>query len=235
MLKIGCHQSISAGYKALAREAEELGATSLAYFTRNPRGGAVRPLDLEDMAAFLLLAKEMGLFPIIAHAPYTYNLASDKKHVRGFSRTAMEEDLQRMDYLPGNYYNLHPGSHVGQGKEKGIELIITALNDLLKEDYQTMILLEGMAGKGSEIGSSFEDLLNILQGLDKADRVGVLLDSCHLYDAGYDIKEDLQGVLLDFDKTVGLNKLKALHINDSKNPLASGKDRHEKSVWEVLE
>jgi deoxyribonuclease-4 len=140
----------------------------------------------------------------------------------------MKEDLQRMDHIPGNYYNFHPGSHVGQGVEKGIELIVSALNDLLKTDYQTMILLEAMAGKGSEIGRSFEELQSILQGLDHPQRVGILLDTCHLYDAGYDIKEDLQGVLQDFDKTVGLNKLKAMHINDSKNPFASHKDRHEK-------
>ncbi len=228
MLKVGCHQSIAGGYRAMAQEAKELGATTLSYFSRNPRGGGVRALDLKDMQAFHFLGQEMGLFPIVAHAPYTYNLASDKTHVRSFALSSMKEDLQRMDHIPGNYYNFHPGSHVGQGVEKGIELIVSALNDLLKTDYQTIILLEAMAGKGSEIGRSFEELQSILQGLDHPQRVGVLLDTCHLYDAGYDIKEDLQGVLQDFDKTVGLNKLKAMHINDSKNPFASHKDRHEK-------
>ena len=228
MLKVGCHQSIAGGYRAMAQEAKELGATTLSYFSRNPRGGGVRALDLKDMQAFHFLGQEMGLFPIVAHAPYTYNLASDKTHVRSFALSSMKEDLQRMDHIPGNYYNFHPGSHVGQGVEKGIELIVSALNDLLKTDYQTIILLEAMAGKGSEIGRSFEELQSILQGLDHPQRVGILLDTCHLYDAGYDIKEDLQGVLQDFDKTVGLNKLKAMHINDSKNPFASHKDRHEK-------
>ncbi|NLY36483.1 MAG: deoxyribonuclease IV [Tissierellia bacterium] len=228
MLKVGCHQSIAGGYRAMAQEAKELGATTLSYFSRNPRGGGVRALDLKDMQAFHFLGQEMGLFPIVAHAPYTYNLASDKTHVRSFALSSMKEDLQRMDHIPGNYYNFHPGSHVGQGVEKGIELIVSALNDLLKTDYQTIILLEAMAGKGSEIGRSFEELQSILQGLDHPQRVGVLLDTCHLYDAGYDIKEDLQDVLQDFDKTVGLNKLKAMHINDSKNPFASHKDRHEK-------
>lgn len=228
MLKIGCHQSIAGGYEALAEEAQKLGATTLAYFTRNPRGGAIRALDRQDMEAFHQRGESQGLFPIVAHAPYTYNLASDKAHLRRFALDSMKEDLQRLEFLPGNYYNFHPGSHVGQGVEKGIELIISALNELLETDYQSLILLEGMAGKGSEIGGSFQELQHILQGLKKPENVGITLDSCHLYDAGYNIKEDLEGVLREFDQIIGLDKLRALHLNDSKNDFASKKDRHEK-------
>lgn len=228
MLKVGCHQSISGGYKAMADEAPWLDATTLAYFTRNPRGGKARALDLDDISAFNEKAKELGLFPLVAHAPYTYNLASDKDHVRSFALNSMLEDLERMEHLPASYYNFHPGSHVGQGVEKGIELIISTLDILLERGFKTTLLLEGMAGKGSEIGGRFEELQWILQGVKQADMLGVTLDSCHIYDAGYDIKTDLQGQLDLFDQIVGLDKLKALHLNDSKNDFASKKDRHEK-------
>lgn len=228
MLKVGCHQSISGGYKAMADEAQWLDATTLAYFTRNPRGGKARALDLDDISAFNEKAKELGLFPLVAHAPYTYNLASDKDHVRSFALNSMLEDLERMEHLPASYYNFHPGSHVGQGVEKGIELIISTLDILLERGFKTTLLLEGMAGKGSEIGGRFEELQWILQGVKKVDMLGVTLDSCHTYDAGYDIKTDLQGQLDLFDQIVGLDKLKALHLNDSKNDFASKKDRHEK-------
>lgn len=228
MLKLGCHQSISGGYLAMAKEAQWLGSTTLAYFTRNPRGGSVRPLDLQDLEAFVKEADALSLFPLVAHAPYTYNLASDKEQVRSFALQSMMEDLERMEHLPPCYYNFHPGSHVGQGKEKGIELILEALNLVLKRGFKTTLLLEGMAGKGSEIGGSFEDLAMILQGVSDSRYLGVTLDSCHVYDAGYDIKKDLQAVLDQFHQVVGLEKLKALHLNDSKNDFASKKDRHEK-------
>lgn len=228
MLKIGCHQTIAGGYHAMAKEAQWLGSTTLAYFTRNPRGGSVRALDLEDISRFNEEATEMGLFPLVAHAPYTYNLASDKEHVRSFALNSMLEDLERMEHLPASYYNFHPGSHVGQGAEKGIELIIQALNTVLHRGFKTTLLLEGMAGKGSEIGGRFEELNWIIQGVNDAKMLGVTLDSCHAYDAGYDIKNDLEGQLDTFNKIVGLDRLKALHLNDSKNDFASRKDRHEK-------
>jgi len=210
----------------MGREALAIGADTFQFFTRNPRGGKAKPIDEEDIEKFLKLAEENHFGKLVAHAPYTLNPCSATEKVRAFAYTAMEDDLKRMEYIPGNYYNFHPGSHVGQGVSKGIELITGLLNDVLKPEQSTIVLLETMAGKGSEIGGSFDELAAIIDGVALKDKIGVCMDTCHISDGGYDIIGDLDGVLEEFDRVVGLDKLHALHINDSLNPAGSHKDRH---------
>lgn len=228
MIQIGCHLSSSKGFLHMGKEAVSIGADTFQFFTRNPRGSKAKPIDEEDIAKYRAFAKEHGIGVIVAHAPYTLNPASGDPKVREFARMTLEDDLKRMDLLPGNVYNFHPGSHVGQGIETGIQLIAEILNEILRPDQQTTVLLETMAGKGTEIGSRFEELAEVLSQVRYPEKMGVCLDTCHVYDAGYDIVQDLDGVLETFDRVIGLEKLKAVHINDSKNPFQSHKDRHEK-------
>jgi len=228
MLKIGCHLSASKGYMHMGREALSIGANTFQFFTRNPRGGNAKPVDEKDAAAFCTFAKENGMEIILAHAPYTLNGCSADASIRDFARRTMLDDLQRMEYVPGNLYNFHPGSHVGQGVEAGIEMIAEMLNAILWQDMHTTVLLETMAGKGSEVGGRFEELRAIIDRVALQEKIGVCLDTCHVHDGGYDIVNDLDGVLTDFDRIIGLDRLKAVHINDSKNPLGVRKDRHEK-------
>lgn len=228
MLKIGCHLSSSKGYAAMGREARRIGADTFQFFTRNPRGGSAKQLDPEDVAEFLAFAREQGIEKILAHAPYTLNACSADPHVREFARNTMADDLERLEYTPGNYYNFHPGSHVKQGAEKGIEYISGMLNTVLKPGQHTTVLLETMSGKGSEVGRSFEELRAILDRVELSDQIGVCLDTCHVWDAGYDIAGNLDGVLEEFDRIIGLGRLKAIHLNDSMNPLGAAKDRHAK-------
>ncbi len=228
MLKIGCHLSSSKGYLAMGKTAVEIGANTFQFFTRNPRGGAVKPLDLEDMRAYVEFAGEHGIGPILAHAPYTLNACAKDEGLREFAKNVMEEDLMRLSYIPGAMYNFHPGSHVKQGSEAGIELIAGHLNSILKEDQQTTVLLETMAGKGSEVGRTFEELCAIIDRVELKEHLGVCLDTCHVYDGEYDIVNHLDEVLESFDEIIGLSRLKAIHLNDSKNPFGSHKDRHEK-------
>ena len=227
-LVIGCHLSTAAGYAAMANDAVSIGATTFAFFTRNPRGGNVRALDDVDLAAFLATLEEHRIGPLVAHAPYTYNLCSSKPETVEFARRAMREDLARMELLPGHLYNLHPGAHVKQGADVGVRLICEGLNEVLEPGQATTVLLETMAGKGSEVGRSFEELARIIDGVAHDELLGVCLDTCHVADAGYDIVHDLDGVLDEFDRVIGLERLRALHLNDSKNPLGSHKDRHER-------
>ena len=222
-MKIGSHISSAKGYEAMGKQALKLGASTFAFFTRNPRGGNAKAVDKEDVEKFLTLWKAKGYGKIVAHAPYTLNACSDKPEVRRFAREAFAEDLQRMEYTPGNYYNFHPGSHVGQGTEEGIRWITELLNECLYEEMTTTVLLETMAGKGSEIGRSFEELQAILGQVRLSGKLGICLDTCHVWDAGYDIAGDLDGVLEEFDRIVGLDRLKAIHINDSQNGLGSHK------------
>lgn len=226
MMWIGSHISSAKGYEAMGKQALKLGASTFAFFTRNPRGGSAKTIIREDVDRFLKLWDKQGYGKIVAHAPYTLNACSDKPEVRGFAREAFAEDLERMEYTPGNYYNFHPGSHVGQGAEKGITLIAELLNTCLYENMTTTVLLETMAGKGSEIGRNFCELRAILDQTKLSEKVGICLDTCHVWDAGYDIVNDLDGVLEDFDRTIGLDRLKAVHLNDSMNGLGSHKDRH---------
>ena len=228
MLKIGCHLSSSKGYAAMGREARRIGADTFQFFTRNPRGGSAKQLDPEDVAEFLAFAREQGIEKILAHAPYTLNACSADPHVREFARNTMADDLERLEYTPGNYYNFHPGSHVKQGAEKGIEYISGMLNTVLKPGQHTTVLLETMSGKGSEVGRSFEELRAILDRVELSDQMGVCLDTCHVWDAGYDIAGNLDGVLEEFDRIIGVGRLKAIHLNDSMNPLGAAKDRHAK-------
>ena len=228
MLQIGCHLSASKGYLHMGREAVSIGANTFQFFTRNPRGGSAKAVDEKDVAAFRAFAAENGIGVILAHAPYTLNGCSADPAIRDFATRTMQDDLRRMEYLPGNLYNFHPGSHVGQGIDAGIEMIAAMLNAILWEDMHTTVLLETMAGKGSEVGGSFEELRAILDRVALSGHMGVCLDTCHVHDAGYDIAGDLDGVLTRFDKAVGLDKIRAVHINDSKNPLGARKDRHEK-------
>ena len=233
MLTLGCHLSAAGGYEHMAKEALKIGANTFAFFTRNPRGGKAKALDPEDIRRFHALwnaPREDGLTvgKLVAHAPYTLNPCSAKENVREFAELAMTEDLALMEHLPGNYYNFHPGSHVGQGAEVGIGLIADLLNKVMRPGQQTTILLETMAGKGSEIGGRFEELAEIISRVEVTDKIGVCLDTCHVSDGGYDIISDLDGVLAEFDRIVGLDRLKALHLNDSKNPVGAHKDRHEK-------
>lgn len=228
MAYIGSHISASKGYEAMGKQALKLGANTFAFFTRNPRGGKAKAIDPEDVDRFLSLAKEHSFGKLVAHAPYTMNACAAKEEIRAFAKDTMEDDLLRMEYTPGNYYNFHPGSHVGQGAEAGIAMIADLLNEVLKPEQTTTVLLETMAGKGSEVGRSFEELQAILEKVTLREKVGVCLDTCHVWDAGYDIVNDLDGVLASFDGTIGLSNLKAIHMNDSMNPLGSHKDRHEK-------
>lgn len=228
MFAIGCHLSASKGYLAMAKEAKKIGANTFQFFTRNPRGGVAKKIDGEDVKKFLEFSKENGINVILAHAPYTLNACSADEKIRDFSIRTMKDDLERMEYTPGNLYNFHPGSHVGQGVEVGITYIIEALNEVLTKEQTTTVLLETMAGKGSEIGSKFEEIKSIIDGVNLKEKLGVCLDTCHVNDAGYDIINNLDGVLEEFDKIIGLDKLKAIHINDSKNILGAHKDRHEK-------
>ncbi|MGN0076094.1 MAG: deoxyribonuclease IV [Parafannyhessea sp.] len=225
---IGCHLSTSEGYAAMGRRAVEIGANTFAFFTRNPRGGNAKPLDPDDVAELRRIMAEKDFGPLVAHAPYTMNLCSSKASTVEFARTAMADDLRRMEELPGNYYNFHPGSHVKQGADRGIELICEGLNQVLFEGQRTTVLLETMAGKGTEVGRSFEELARIIDGVRLDSHLGVCLDTCHVNDAGYDVAGDLDGVLDEFDRVIGLDRLRALHLNDSKNPRGSHKDRHEK-------
>lgn len=227
-LFIGCHLSSSKGFAAMGQTALSIGATTFAFFTRNPRGGSAKPIDPADARALLGLISENGFGRLVAHAPYTLNPCSDKDRAREFAHEAMGDDLVRMESLPGNYYNFHPGSHVGQGPERGIELICETLNDVLSEEQSTTVLLETMSGKGSEVGGTFDEIAAMIAGIRLSSHVGVCLDTCHVSDAGYDIINDLDGVLDEFDRVIGLDRLKALHLNDSKNPAGSHKDRHEK-------
>lgn len=228
MFKIGCHLSSSKGYKNMAEEAHQIGANTFQFFTRNPRGGSAKAIDENDIAEFQKLAQEYGIDVILAHAPYTLNCCSDKPEVREFAINTMKDDLSRMEYTPNQLYNFHPGSHVGQGIETGIKYIIDALNMVLTAEQSTTVLLETMAGKGSEIGSQFEEIRQIIDGVNLQDKLGVCLDTCHVSDAGYDIVKNLDGVLDEFDKIIGLERLKAIHLNDSMNPLGAHKDRHQK-------
>ena len=226
MLALGCHLSISGGYEATVRTAHSIGANTFAFFTRNPRGSQARPEDAEDAAKAVKRMQELSFAPLVAHGAYTMNLCTADASARAFAASILADDLRRMAALPGNFYNFHPGSHVGQGADTGISQIVDALKAALAPGYPVTVLLEGMAGKGSEIGGKFEELRAIIDGVGSSD-VGVCLDTCHVYDAGYDIVNDLDGVLQEFDRVVGLDRLKAIHINDSKNPFASHKDRHE--------
>lgn len=228
MLNIGCHLSAAKGYEHMGKEALKIGANTFAFFTRNPRGGKSKAIDEEDIAKFLKIAEENKFATLVAHAPYTLNPCSATEKVREFAYIAMKEDLQRMEYTPGNYYNFHPGSHTGQGVEKGIQLISELLNNILTEEQSTTVLLESMAGKGSEVGGNFEELAQIIDRVKLKDKIGVCLDSCHISDGGYDIVNDLDGVMEEFDKIVGLKYLKAMHLNDSLNPMGAKKDRHAK-------
>lgn len=225
-LTIGCHLSIAKGYRAIAEEAVSLGANTFQFFTRNPRGGKAKAIDPADVASFRAYAAEQGIERILAHAPYTLNPASATEKTRDFARMALAEDLARMENTPGQLYNMHPGSHVGQGVDVGIDLIAAALDEALRSEQTTMLLLETMAGKGSEIGGRFEELAAIIERVGLRDKVGVCLDTCHVWDAGYDIAGDLDGVLREFDEVVGLDRLKAVHLNDSLNPRGARKDRH---------
>ena len=228
MLYIGSHISASKGYEAMGKQALKLGANTFAFFTRNPRGGKAKAIDEEDVKRFLALAKEHSFGKLVAHAPYTMNTCAAKEDIRRFARETMADDLARMEFTPGNYYNFHPGSHVGQGSDTGIAMTAEILNEVLKPEQTTTVLLETMSGKGSEIGRNFEELKEILDKVELKEKMGVCLDTCHVWDGGYDIVTDLDGVLASFDKVVGLVLLKALHMNDSMNPLGSHKDRHEK-------
>lgn len=228
MLTIGAHLSASKGYTAMLKQAQEIGANTFQFFTRNPRGGSAKAIDQKDVDTFLELMKSENFPVILAHAPYTLNCCSAKPETREFALNTFADDLKRMEYTPGQLYNFHPGSHVGQGEEVGIEQIAEILNKVLFPEMTTTVLLETMAGKGTEIGRSFDELRSIIDRVELSDKMGVCLDTCHIHDGGYDIVNDLDGVLEEFDKVIGLDRLKAIHLNDSKNPLAAHKDRHEK-------
>ncbi len=228
MFTIGCHLSASKGYLAMAKQAVSIGANTFQFFTRNPRGGKAKEINEDDVKAFLEYSKEHGINRILAHAPYTLNACSADSGIREFAKNTMADDLKRMEYTPGNYYNFHPGSHVGQGVEVGIDFIAEMLNEILRKEQTTTVLLETMSGKGSEVGRNFEELKAIIDKVKLKDKLGVCLDTCHIWDGGYDVVNNFDGVLDEFDKIIGLEKLKAIHLNDSKNDLSSHKDRHEK-------
>lgn len=223
---IGNHLSSAKGYEAMGKQAVRLGGETFAFFTRNPRGGKAKEIKPEDVEKFLEIAKEQHFGKIVAHAPYTMNACAAKEDIRELAHTMFTDDLKRMEYTPGNYYNFHPGSHVGQGTETGITLIAELLNQVLYPEQTTTVLLETMAGKGSEVGRNFEELQAIIERVDLKEKIGVCLDTCHVWDAGYDIVEHLDEVLKEFDRIIGLERLKAIHLNDSMNPLGSHKDRH---------
>ena len=226
MLKIGCHLSSAKGFLAMGKTAAEIGANTFQFFTRNPRGGAAKPIDEADAAAYRAFAAEHGFFPILAHAPYTLNACAADPKLREFAKNTMADDLARLEHFPGSLYNFHPGSHTGQGLETGITQIADTLNAILTPAMHTTVLLETMSGKGTEVGSRFEELREILDRVTLTEQMGVCLDTCHVSDAGYDVAGDLDGVLTEFDRVVGLHRLKALHLNDSLNPVGAHKDRH---------
>ena len=226
MFYIGCHLSASDGFLAMGRTALSIGANTFQFFTRNPRGSKAKAIDPADVAAFLALAAENGFGTLVAHAPYTINPCSKDEHTREFARMTLADDLKRMEHIPGNVYNFHPGSHTGQGMETGIGQIAETLNAILTPDIRTTVLLETMSGKGSEVGSRFEELREIIDRVELSDKLGVCLDTCHVSDAGYDIADDPDGVLTEFDRVIGLDRLRAVHVNDSLNPRSSHKDRH---------
>ena len=226
MFYIGCHLSASDGFLAMGRTALSIGANTFQFFTRNPRGSKAKAIDPADVAAFLALAAENEFGTLVAHAPYTINPCSKDEHTREFARMTLADDLKRMEHLPGNVYNFHPGSHTGQGMETGIAQIAETLNAILTPDIRTTVLLETMSGKGSEVGSRFEELREIIDRVELSDKLGVCLDTCHVSDAGYDIADDPDGVLTEFDRVIGLDRLRAVHVNDSLNPVGSHKDRH---------
>lgn len=227
MFKIGCHLSSSKGYMAMGKEAVSIGANTFQFFTRNPRGGTAKPLDLKDVAAYRDFAAANNLQPILAHAPYTLNACAADEGLREFALNTIKDDLNRLSHIPGTMYNFHPGSHVKQGVEAGIQLIADMLNAVIPDASTSTILLETMAGKGTEIGRSFEELQEIIGRVACSDNLGICLDTCHVFEGGYDIVHNLEGVLADFDRIIGLPRLKAIHLNDSKNPIGSHKDRHE--------
>ena len=226
MFYIGCHLSASDGFLAMGKTALSIGANTFQFFTRNPRGSKAKAIDPADVAAFLELAAENGFGTLVAHAPYTINPCSRDEHTREFARMTLADDLRRMEHIPGNVYNFHPGSHTGQGMETGIGQIAETLNAILTPDIRTTVLLETMSGKGSEVGSRFEELREIIDRVELSDKLGVCLDTCHVSDAGYDIADDPDGVLAEFDRVIGLDRLRAVHVNDSLNPRGSHKDRH---------
>lgn len=227
MLKIGCHLSSTGGFKAMALAAKSIGANTFQYFTRNPRGCVAKPIDKEDIDEFLKIYKEENFAPIVAHCPYTLNLCSAKENIRNFSKNVFKDDIARTDLIPGSFYNFHPGSHTGQGEDIGIKQISEALNEIITSNQKTTILLETMAGKGSEIGGNFSELREIIDNIKIKEKIGVCLDTCHVFDGGYDIVSNLEGVIEEFDKVIGLDRLYVIHLNDSKNTLGSKKDRHE--------
>ena len=227
MFKLGCHISSSKGFLAMGKEAVRVGANTFQFFTRNPRGSAAKPIDNADTAAYIKFAAEHTLSPCLAHAPYTLNASAAESSIREFARETMADDLARLERIPGCFYNFHPGSHVKQGVDVGISYIVEMLNMVIKPEQSTVLLLETMAGKGSEIGRSFEELRAIIDGVALKDHLGVCLDTCHVFDGGYDIMNDFSGVMKEFDRVIGLERLKAIHLNDSKNTLGSRKDRHE--------
>ncbi len=227
-LRIGCHLSTAGGFLAMAKTAEQINASTFQFFTRNPRGGAAKAWDPQDVSAMLEYFEKAGIAAPLAHAPYTLNSCASDDNIRRFARETMKDDLERLEMIPGAMYNFHPGSHVGQGAEEGVRLISDTLNSVLCKDLHTTVLLETMAGKGTEVGRNFEELRSILDRVELTEKMGVCLDTCHVWDGGYDIVEDLDGVLREFDSVIGIDRLKAIHINDSMNPRGSHKDRHEK-------
>lgn len=228
MFVIGSHLSISKGYLHMGQEASSIGANTFQFFSRNPRGGQVRAFDEADMKALVAYMEEHNFGRLLAHAPYTLNACAAKPDLREFAKNSMREDLERMEYIPGNMYNFHPGSHVKQGMDQGIEYIIDCLNEVMFPGMKTTVLLEAMAGKGTEVGSKFEELARIIDGVKLKEYLGVCVDTCHIHEGGYDIVNNLEGVLDEFDSIVGINRLHAIHLNDSKNPIGAHKDRHEK-------
>ncbi len=224
---IGCHLSSARGFTAMAQAALQIGANTFQYFSRNPRGGKAREFIESDLKEFLKILEENKFSHIVSHAPYTMNLCSSNEHIRDYSQSIFAEDIQRLENVPGSYYNFHPGSHTGQGIDKGIIQITDALNNTLRSDQTTTVLLETMTGKGSEVGGKIEDLARIIKGVELKEKLGVCIDTCHIFDAGYDIVNNLEGVLEEIDKKIGISKVKAVHLNDSKNALGSKKDRHE--------
>lgn len=228
MYYIGNHLPVSKGYAVMGEMALKLGGNTFAFFTRNPRGGKAKEIDEEDVKELLNIIEENGFGKLVAHAPYTMNLCAGKEDVRQFSKNVISDDIKRMEYTPGNYYNFHPGSHVGQGVEKGIAIIADVLNEVLSPDQSTIVLLETMAGKGTEVGRTFEEIREIIDRTELKDKLGVCFDTCHVWDGGYDIVNNLDGVINEFDQVIGLDKLYAVHFNDSKNECGSHKDRHER-------
>lgn len=227
MLKIGCHLSTSKGYEKMGRDAIKIGANTFQFFTRNPRGSKAKAIDVKDVEKLIKIMKENEFAKVVGHAPYTLNICSPDEKTREFALQVLEEDLERMEYLPYNLYNFHPGSHVKSGLDVGIKYIVEALNKVLKKEQTTLVLLETMSGKGTEIGRTYEELKLIIDGVELKEKMGVCLDTCHVYDAGYDIVNKLDEVLKSFDEIIGLENLHAIHLNDSKNPFNSKKDRHE--------